>query len=94
MSDLLLRIVIYEGITDEDNAKLHLQNLEALDEKQLKAQQCLECYQACLSRYFNTKVHRQFFQVSDLVLAICRPIITTHKTRSKFTSKCDEPYVV
>ena len=71
MSDPLLRIAIYEGIADEDNAKLHLQNLEALDEKKLKAQQCLECYQARLSRDFNKKVHRQFIQVSDLVLAIC-----------------------
>ena len=28
-----LRIAIYEGLTDEDNAKLRLQELEALDEK-------------------------------------------------------------
>ena len=39
-----LRIAIHEGLTDEDNAKLRLQELEALDEKQLEAQQCLECY--------------------------------------------------
>ena len=44
-----LRIAIHEGLTNEDNAKLCLQELEALDEKQLKTQQCLECYQACLS---------------------------------------------
>ena len=30
---LSLRIVIHEGITDEDNAKLCLQDLEALDKK-------------------------------------------------------------
>ena len=28
-----LRIAIYEGLTNEDNAKLHLQELKALDEK-------------------------------------------------------------
>ena len=52
-----LRIVIHEGLTDEDNAKLRLQELEALDEKQLEAQQRLECYQAHLSRVFNKSVH-------------------------------------
>ncbi|RVW34665.1 hypothetical protein CK203_106423 [Vitis vinifera] len=89
-----LRIVIHEGLTDEDNAKLRLQELEALDEKQLEAQQCLECYQARLLRVFNKQVRLRSFQVGDLVLAICRPIITTHKTKSKFTSKWDGPCVV
>ncbi|KAL6344173.1 hypothetical protein AAG906_031887 [Vitis piasezkii] len=32
-----LRIAIHEGLTDEDNAKLRLQELEALDEKRLEA---------------------------------------------------------
>ena len=84
---LSLRIVIHEGITDEDNAKLCLQDLEALDKKWLEAQQRLECYQARLSRAFNKKVRLWSFQIGDLVLAIRRPIITTHKTGSKFTSK-------
>ena len=89
-----LRIAIHEGLTDEDNAKLRLQELEALDEKQLEAQQRLECYQARLLRVFNKKVRLRSFQVGDLVLAICRPIITTHKTESKFASKWDGPCVV
>ncbi|KAL6315070.1 hypothetical protein AAG906_030923 [Vitis piasezkii] len=55
-----LRIAIHEGLTNEYNVKLRLQELEALDEN------------SCHSR----------------------PIITTHKTRSKFTSKWDGPYVV
>ncbi|KAM1996392.1 hypothetical protein ACFX15_029344 [Malus domestica] len=29
-----------------------------------------------------------------LVLALRRPIITTHKTKSKFTSKWDGPYII
>ena len=89
-----LRIAIYEGLTNEDNAKLHLQELKALDEKWLEAQKHLESYQACLSKAFLKKVRLRSFQVGDLVLAIRRPIITTHKTRSKFTSKWDGPYVV
>ncbi|KAM2151274.1 hypothetical protein ACFX1R_045740 [Malus domestica] len=34
------------------------------------------------------------FQTGDLVLALLRPIITTHMTKSKFTSKWDGPYVI
>ncbi|XP_070002203.1 uncharacterized protein [Nicotiana sylvestris] len=34
------------------------------------------------------------FQVGDQVLAIRRPIITSHKPAGKFTSKWDGPYVV
>ena len=82
-----LRISIHEGLTNEDKAKLRLQELEALEEKRLESQQSLECYQACLSRTFNKKVCLRSFQVDDLVLAIRRPIITTHNTGIKFTSK-------
>ncbi|KAA0050120.1 uncharacterized protein E6C27_scaffold675G001370 [Cucumis melo var. makuwa] len=41
-----LRMTIQEGLTTEHNAKLRLQELGALDEKRLEAQQALECYQA------------------------------------------------
>ena len=41
-----LRIAIQEGLSNEDNVRLHLEELEALDEKRLEAQQQLECYQA------------------------------------------------
>ncbi|KAI5327577.1 hypothetical protein L3X38_026973 [Prunus dulcis] len=82
-----LRMAIQEGLTDEENTKQRLQQLKALDEKRLEAQQSLECYQARLSNAFNKKVRPQFFQAGDLVLALRRPIITTHKTESKFTTK-------
>lgn len=65
-----LRIAIQEGLTGEENAKLRLQELEALDEKRLEAQQRLECYQARLSSAFNKKVKPRSFQVGDLVLAV------------------------
>ena len=65
-----LRISIQEGLTREENVKLGLQELEALYEKRLEAQQCLECYQARLSNAFNKRVKPRSFQVSDLVLAI------------------------
>ena len=44
-----LRIVIQEGLTNEENARLRLEELEALNEKRLEAQQRIECYQAQLS---------------------------------------------
>ncbi|XP_070030882.1 uncharacterized protein [Nicotiana tomentosiformis] len=37
-----LRLAIQEGITDEENARFRLSELEALDEKRLEAQQSLE----------------------------------------------------
>ena len=78
----------------EENARLRLEDLEALDEKRLEAQQRLECYQAHLSRAFNKRVRPRSFQEGDLVLAVRRPIITTHRTGNKFNSKWDGPYVV
>jgi hypothetical protein len=89
-----LRIAIQEGLTDEENAKLRLAELEVLDESRLEAQQRLECYQARLFKAFNKKVRPRSFKIGELVLAVRRPIITTHRTGNKFLSKWDGPYVV
>ena len=43
-----LRLDIQEELAKEQNACLHLQELEALDEKRLEAQQSLECYKTSL----------------------------------------------
>ena len=80
-----LRLDIQEELAKEQNTCLHLQELEALDEKRLEAQQSLECYQARLSRAFNKKVRLRSFHVGDQVLAVRRPIIISHKSKSKFT---------
>ncbi|XP_074301231.1 uncharacterized protein LOC141632596 [Silene latifolia] len=88
-----LRIAIQEGLTDDENDRLRLAELEALDEKRLEAQQKLQCYQARLSRAFNKKVRPRSFQVGDLVLVVRRLIITSHKPVGKFISKWDGPYV-
>ena len=89
-----LRIALQEGLTDEENARLRLEELEALDEKRLEAQQRMECYQARLSKAFNKKVRHRSFQVGDLVLVVRRPIILSHRIGNKFTSKWDGPYVI
>ncbi|KAA0039305.1 uncharacterized protein E6C27_scaffold64G001000 [Cucumis melo var. makuwa] len=64
-----LRMAVQEGLTTEDNVKLRLQELEALDEKRLEAQQALECYQTRMSKAFDKHVKPRSFQVGDLVLA-------------------------
>ncbi|KAA0045647.1 uncharacterized protein E6C27_scaffold243G001590 [Cucumis melo var. makuwa] len=87
-------MAIQEELIIEDNAKLCLQELEALDEKGLEAQQALECYQARMSKAFEKHVKSRSFQVGDLMLAVRRPIITTRHMGNKFTPKWDEPYIV
>ncbi|XP_071926069.1 uncharacterized protein [Coffea arabica] len=89
-----LRIAIQEGLTEEENVRLRLEELEVLDEKRLEAQQNLECYQARLSRTFNKKVRRRSFQVGDMILAVRNSIVMTHRTKDNFVSKWDGPYVV
>ncbi|KAA0062743.1 uncharacterized protein E5676_scaffold523G00240 [Cucumis melo var. makuwa] len=64
-----LRMTLQEGLTTEDNVKLRLQELEALDENRLDAQQVLECYQARMSKAFDMHAKPHSFQVGDLVLA-------------------------
>ncbi|TYK21897.1 uncharacterized protein E5676_scaffold494G00330 [Cucumis melo var. makuwa] len=54
-------VALLQGLTTEDNVKLHLQELEALDEKRLEAQQALECYQARMSKTFDKHVKPRFF---------------------------------
>ncbi|KAL0411413.1 UNVERIFIED_CONTAM: hypothetical protein Slati_3731000 [Sesamum latifolium] len=60
-----LRIAIQEGLTEEENARIRLEELEALDEKRLEAQQRLECYQARLSKTF---IRRYVYVLSKLVI--------------------------
>ncbi|KAG9458886.1 hypothetical protein H6P81_003394 [Aristolochia fimbriata] len=86
-----LRVALREGLTEEENIRLRLQELESLDEKRLEAQQRLECYQARLTRTFNKKVKLRSFQKGDLVLAVRRPIMVTSKDGGKFAPKWEGP---
>ncbi|KAK4390343.1 hypothetical protein Sango_2097600 [Sesamum angolense] len=58
-----LCITIQEGLTVEDNACLRLEELKALDEKRIEAQQQIQFYQAPMTRVFNKKVQPRSFQV-------------------------------
>ena len=61
--------------------------LEALDDKRLQAQQQIELYQARITKAFNKKVKERTFKKGDLVLAVKRPMVITHKTKGKFQPK-------
>ena len=89
-----LRIAVTTKMTEEDNHRLRLQELEALDEKRLQAQQHIEMYQARMAKAFNKRVKERVFQVEDLVLAVRRPMIMTHKTKGKFNPKWEGPFVI
>ena len=78
----------------DENAKIRLAKLEALDEKRLFVQQKLELYQAQMAGAFNKRVKFRSFSVGDLVLTIRRPIIITRRMQGKFQSKWEGPYVV
>ena len=74
-------------MTNEEKYRLRLQELEALDDKRLQAQQQIELYQARITRTFNKKVKERSFEKDDLVLVVRRPIVMTHKTKEKFQPK-------
>jgi len=69
---LSLRVPLTTKMTDGDNYRLCLQELEALDEKWLQVQQRIELYQARISKAFNKKVKDRVFQKEDLVLVVRR----------------------
>jgi len=80
-------------MSDRDNDHLHLQKFKALDEKRLRAQQHIELYQARILKAFNKKVKERVFQKEDLILAVRRPIVMTHKTTGKFQLKLERHFV-
>jgi len=73
---------------------LRLQELEALNDKCLHAQQQIELYQAQIIRAFNKKVKKGTFKKGDIVLVVRRPMVITHKTKEKFQPKWEGPFVV
>ena len=89
-----LRVALMTKMTTEDNDRLQLQELKAVDKKRLQAQQHIELYQARISKAFNKKVKQRVFQKGNLVLAVRRPMIMTHKTEGKFQPKWEGPFVI
>ena len=88
-----LRVAVQLTEPDE-NVKVRLAELEALDEQRLAVQQRLEIYQAQAVGAFNKRVKFRIFSVGDLVLTVRRPIVIHRKTPGKFEPKWEGPYVV
>ncbi|XP_020266393.1 uncharacterized protein LOC109841874 [Asparagus officinalis] len=89
-----LRIALVIGMTTEESHHRRLEELEALDEKRLLAQQHIELYQAQIFRAFNKNVRYRTFKEGDLVLAVRCPMILNSKKKGKFEPKWEGPFVV
>jgi len=89
-----LRVALTAEMTNEEKYRLRLQELEVLDDKRLQAQQQIKFYQARIIRAFNKKVKERTFKKDDLILAVRRPMVMTHKTKGKFQPKWEGPFVV
>ena len=89
-----LQVALATKMTDEEQHILRLQELEALDDKRLQAQQQIELYQARISKAYNKKVRERIYKKGDLVLAVRQPMVMTHKIKGKFNLKWEGPYVV
>ena len=77
----LLRVALATKMTKEDNDWLHLQELEALDEKRLQVQQHIELYQIRISKAFNKKVKKK--GVSERRLGFSRQTTYRHETQNQ-----------
>ena len=73
---------------------MRLQELKAVDDRRLQAQQQIELYQARIFRAFNKKVRERIFKKGDLVLIVTRPMVITYKIKGKFQPKWEGPFIV
>ena len=68
-----LHVALASRMVGEEKQQLRLQELEALDDKRLQAQQQIELYQARIFKAFNKKVRERIFKKGDLILAVKDP---------------------
>jgi Integrase core domain/Integrase zinc binding domain len=88
-----LRVAMQTEMTLEEHRKLRLDELDAMDEKRLIAQQNLELYQAKMAKAYDKMARLRTFQEGELVLVLKRPIIGRH-VGSKFSPNWEGPYVI
>ena len=62
-----LRIALQNELTNEDRVRLHLDELDSLDEKRLEAQQNLEVYKARMARAYNKLACIRTFEKGGMV---------------------------
>ena len=61
-----LRVALTAEMTKEEKHRLRLQELEALDDKRLQAQQQIELYQTRITRAFNKKSRSELSRKATL----------------------------
>jgi hypothetical protein len=88
-----LRVAMQTEMTWEEHRKLRLDELDAMDEKRLIAQQNLELYQAKMVRTYDRMARIRTFREGELVLVLKRPIIGRH-VGSKFSPNWEGPYII
>jgi hypothetical protein len=82
-----LRVAIHEKLTDDEAAKLRLNELDNVEENQLRALQNLEAYQVRRTQAFDKRLKRRLLKEGDLVLAVVQPMNITHRLQAKFEPK-------
>jgi hypothetical protein len=82
-----LRVAIHEKLTDDEAAKLCLNELDNVEENQLRALQNLEAYQVRMTQAFDKRLKRRLLKEGDLVLAVVQPMNITHRLQAKFEPK-------
>ncbi|XP_070050697.1 uncharacterized protein [Nicotiana tomentosiformis] len=87
-----LRIVAEAEIDDDEWAKIRLEQLSLIDEKQLAAVSHGQLYQKKIARAYNKKVHPQKFEVGQLVLKRILP--HQAEAKGKFAPNWKGPFVV
>ncbi|KAM2676654.1 hypothetical protein EV1_003301 [Malus domestica] len=77
-------MVIQESLTKEENAKLQLQELEALDERRLEAQQHLECYKQIYPKSSTRRSTQGLFKLE--ILSRHNESLSSQLTKQKASS--------
>ncbi|GAA0144907.1 hypothetical protein LIER_05228 [Lithospermum erythrorhizon] len=89
-----LRVVLNEGITNEEVVHLRLQALDSLDKQRLNAQQRLECYDPIMYlQVLQQEGLSALLSSRGMVLTVRRPIMTIKKEK-KFVPKWDSPSII
>ena len=88
-----LRVAMMAEMDLETQTQLRLEELEALDEKRLVAQQNLELYKAKMARAYDKAARIRTFQKGELVLALKRPILGRHHG-PKLSPNWEGPYAI
>ncbi|XP_039138784.1 uncharacterized protein LOC120276118 [Dioscorea cayenensis subsp. rotundata] len=89
-----LRIALQNELTNEDRVRLRLDELDALDERRLEAQQNLKAYKARMARAYNKMARIRTFEKGEMVWVLRRPIITNKHAGGKFKSNWEGPYII